>query len=110
MSSAIISASDFCSSDFSCPAPAPVLACTTPDSRLGGAEMNAPVREQLLASSEEFRKLADAHSNYSQRLESLANKKYLSEEEKIEEIRLKKLKLRLKDEMESFQPRAQPIS
>ncbi len=72
--------------------------------------MNVPVREQLLASSDEFRKLADEHSNYSQRLESLANKKYPSEEEKIEEIRLKKLKLRLKDEMESFQARAQQAS
>ena len=72
--------------------------------------MNAPVREQLLASSDEFRKLADEHSNYSQRIESLDSKKYLSEEEKIEEIRLKKLKLRLKDEMEAFQSRAQKVS
>ena len=72
--------------------------------------MNAPAREQLLASSDEFRKLADEHSNYSQRIESLASKKYLSEEEKIEEIRLKKLKLRLKDEMEAFQARAQQVS
>lgn len=72
--------------------------------------MNVPVREQLLASSDEFRKLADEHSNYSQRLESLANKKYPSEEDKIEEIRLKKLKLRLKDEMESLQARAQQAS
>ena len=72
--------------------------------------MNVPEREQLLASSEEFRKLATAHSTYSQRLESLASKKYLSEDEKIEEIRLKKLKLRLKDEMESFRPRTPPIS
>ena len=72
--------------------------------------MNAPVREQLLASSDEFRKLAEEHCNYSQRLESLANKKYLSEEEKIEEIRLKKLKLRLKDEMETFQVRTRQVS
>jgi uncharacterized protein YdcH (DUF465 family) len=72
--------------------------------------MNAPVREQLLASSEEFRKLADEHSNYSQRLESLISKRYLSEEEKIEEVRLKKLKLRLKDEMESFQARLHQAS
>lgn len=72
--------------------------------------MNAPVREQLLASSDEFRKLADEHRSYSQRIESLANQKYLSEEEKIEEIRLKKLKLRLKDEMESIQARAQRVS
>jgi uncharacterized protein YdcH (DUF465 family) len=87
-----------------------VLAFTTPDSRLGGAEMNVPVREHLIASNEEFRKLADEHSNYSQRLESLTSRKYLSEEEKIEEVRLKKLKLRLKDEMESFHSRAQQIS
>jgi uncharacterized protein YdcH (DUF465 family) len=72
--------------------------------------MTAPVREHLLASSEEFRKLADEHSNYSQRLESLTSKKFLSEEEKIEEVRLKKLKLRLKDEMESFQASAQQAS
>ena len=72
--------------------------------------MNMPVREQLLASSDEFRRLADEHSTYSQRLESLANKKYPSEEDKIEEIRLKKLKLRLKDEMESFQSRIQQVS
>jgi uncharacterized protein YdcH (DUF465 family) len=72
--------------------------------------MNVPAREQLLASSDEFRKLADEHSSYSQRLESLANKKYPSEEDKIEEIRLKKLKLRLKDEMESFQTRLRQVS
>jgi uncharacterized protein YdcH (DUF465 family) len=84
-----------------------MLVFTTPDFRLGGAEMNAPVREQLLASSDDFRKLADEHRNYSQRLESLSSKKYLSEEEKIEEIRLKKLKLRLKDEMESYSRSAQ---
>jgi len=72
--------------------------------------MNVPAREQLLASSDEFRKLADEHSKHSERLESLANKKYPSEEDKIEEIRLKKLKLRLKDEMESFQARTQQAS
>ncbi len=72
--------------------------------------MNAPEREQLLASSDEFRKLADEHNNYSQRLESLASKKYLSEEDKIEETRLKKLKLRLKDEMENFQYQTLKVS
>jgi uncharacterized protein YdcH (DUF465 family) len=72
--------------------------------------MDAPVREQLLASSEEFRRLADEHSKSTQRLESLISKKYLSDEEKFEEVRLKKLKLRVKDEMESFQFRVQHAS
>jgi uncharacterized protein len=65
--------------------------------------MATQAREQLLASNEEFRRLADEHSQYSQRLDSLVNKKYLSEEEKVEEVRLKKLKLHLKDQMESLE-------
>ena len=52
-----------------------------------------------LASSETFRKLATEHSQYAQRLDALAQKPYLSEEEKLEEVRLKKLKLKLKDEI-----------
>ena len=68
--------------------------------------MATPVRDQLLASNDEFRKLAQEHTMYSQRLDSLVNKKYLSEDEKIEEIRLKKLKLRLKDQMEQLEQQA----
>ncbi len=60
------------------------------------------VREQLLASHEEFRRLAQEHAQYSQRLDSLVEKRYLSEDEKVEEVRLKKLKLRIKDQMEAI--------
>jgi uncharacterized protein YdcH (DUF465 family) len=59
-------------------------------------------RDQLLASHEEFRKLAQEHTQYSERLDSLTQKRYLTEDEKVEEVRLKKLKLRLKDQMESI--------
>ncbi|HET9181637.1 MAG TPA: hypothetical protein VFP59_05855 [Candidatus Angelobacter sp.] len=61
------------------------------------------VREQLLASHEEFRRLAQEHTQHSLRLNSLIEKRYLSEEEKLEEIRLKKLKLRLKDQMQTIE-------
>jgi uncharacterized protein YdcH (DUF465 family) len=65
--------------------------------------MATQVRDQLLASNDEFRRLAQEHSQYAQRLDSLIQKKYLSEDEKLEEVRLKKLKLRLKDQMQSIE-------
>jgi uncharacterized protein YdcH (DUF465 family) len=60
-------------------------------------------RDQLLTEHEEFRKLAQEHTQYSKRLESLTEKRYLTDDEKLEEVRLKKLKLRLKDQMESIE-------
>ncbi len=67
--------------------------------------MATQVRDQLLASNDEFRRLSDEHTQYSQRLDSLLQKKYLSEEEKVEEVKLKKLKLHLKDQMENLEQR-----
>jgi uncharacterized protein len=60
-------------------------------------------RDQLLASHDEFRRLAQEHTQYAQRLDSLTQKRYLTEDEKLEEVRLKKLKLRLKDQMEAIE-------
>ena len=60
-------------------------------------------RDQLLASHDEFRRLAQEHTQYAQRLDSLTQKRYLTEDEKLEEVRLKKLKLRLKDQMETIE-------
>jgi len=61
------------------------------------------VREQLLASHEEFRRLAQEHTQYSQRLHYLIEKRYLTEDEKLEEVRIKKVKLRLKDQMQMIE-------
>jgi uncharacterized protein len=64
-------------------------------------------REQLLTGHDEFRRLVQEHSQYSQRLESLTQKRYLTDDEKLEEVRLKKLKLRLKDQMQSLEMQVQ---
>ena len=59
-------------------------------------------RDQLLSGDDEFRKLVEEHTQYEQRLDSLTHKRYLTDDEKLEEVRLKKLKLRLKDQMEGI--------
>ena len=65
--------------------------------------MASPVRDVLMTTNEEFRRLVQEHKQYSQRLEALTQKRYLTEDEKLEEVRLKKLKLRLKDQMEQLE-------
>jgi uncharacterized protein YdcH (DUF465 family) len=62
----------------------------------------AEVRDRLLASSDEFRRLAAEHKAYSDELQSLLDRPHLSENEKLQEITLKKKKLLLKDQMHSL--------
>jgi hypothetical protein len=64
-------------------------------------------RDQILTGHDEFQKLVQEHTQYSQRLESLTEKRYLSDEERLEQVRLKKLKLRLKDQMQSLEHQVQ---
>jgi hypothetical protein len=47
--------------------------------------------------SEEIHRLHAEHRRYAQRLEELLQKPFLSEDEQLEEVRLKKLKLHAKD-------------
>jgi len=64
-------------------------------------------REQLLTGHDQFQRLVQEHSQSSQRLESLTQQRYLTDDEKLEEVRLKKLKLRLKDQMQSLEHQVQ---
>lgn len=63
------------------------------------------LKAHLMATDEEFRKLAEQHSQYHRELESLDSKGLLTEHEQVEEQRLKKLKLRLKDQMNAIMSR-----
>jgi hypothetical protein len=55
--------------------------------------------------SAEIDRLHAEHRHYAQRLEELLEKPYLSTEEQIEEIKLKKLKLHAKDLIFSLERR-----
>ena len=52
-----------------------------------------------LPDSEEINRLEAQHRHYSEQLETLIQKPYLSEQEQLEETRLKKLKLYVKDQL-----------
>ena len=58
------------------------------------------IREELMANNPEYRRLREEHVRYASQLDQLTTKAFLTEEEKLEEVRLKKLKLRVKDQME----------
>ena len=51
------------------------------------------IREVLMANNPEYRSLREEHIRYGSQLNQLATKVFLTEEEKVEEVRLKKLKL-----------------
>ena len=64
--------------------------------------MSNSMTESLSDVDAEYRRLHDAHHNHEIRLQTLAGKPRLSEDEEVEEKRLKKEKLALKDRMEAI--------
>lgn len=57
------------------------------------------LKAHLLETNEEFRRLATAHTEYARKIQAIESEPYLSEEQQIEEIKLKKMKLHAKDLM-----------
>jgi uncharacterized protein YdcH (DUF465 family) len=67
-------------------------------------EQNATeeIKAHLMQTNEKFRELSEQHSVYKRQIQDLEAKHALTADEEMEEHRLKKLKLHLKDEMEQM--------
>lgn len=57
------------------------------------------LKAYLMQSNEEFRSLAEKHAEYARLIDEIESKPHLTEQDEMEEHRLKKLKLHLKDQM-----------
>ena len=60
------------------------------------------LKAHLMATNEEYQRLASQHSDYAKQLDRLESPPHLTDQEQLEETRLKKMKLRLKDQMEAI--------
>jgi len=60
------------------------------------------LKQALLETNEDFRRLHEEHQAYEQRLESLYQKALMSQDDEAEQKRIKLHKLNLKDQMEQI--------
>ena len=60
------------------------------------------IKHELSTHNEEYKTLLEEHHEHERRLAELASKSHLSDDEDLEEKRLKKEKLHLKDRMEQL--------
>ena len=70
------------------------------------------LKAHLMETNDEFRQLAGKHSEFARKLDALEALPHLTYEEQMEETRLKKMKLRIKDQMEAIlsQSRSQQVA
>jgi len=70
------------------------------------------LKAHLMESNDEYRRLASQHLELAKSLDALEALPHLTHEEQLEETRLKKMKLRLKDQMEAIlsQYRSQQVA
>jgi len=60
------------------------------------------LKEQLLRTDAEYRELYHLHHQLDEQIRSLSSTPHLSDSQQLEEVRLKKRKLQLKDRMEDI--------
>jgi uncharacterized protein YdcH (DUF465 family) len=71
------------------------------------AAMQRNPRDILLDTDADYQRLAEQHEKYDSELQRILKEPYLSSEDLLEEIKLKKMKLHCKDEMERIASRIQ---
>jgi uncharacterized protein YdcH (DUF465 family) len=66
------------------------------------------LKAHLMATDEEFRRLSQEHAEYARLIDDIESRPHLTEQDEMEEHRLKKLKLHCKDRMELIISRYRP--
>ena len=66
------------------------------------------LKAHLMATDEEFRRLSKEHAEYARLIDDIEQRPHLTEQDEMEEHRLKKLKLHCKDQMELIISRYRP--
>jgi uncharacterized protein YdcH (DUF465 family) len=69
------------------------------------ASVQRTPRDILLQTDAEYQRLAEQHQQYEAELQRISKSPYLNSEDLLEEIKLKKMKLHCKDEMERIAAR-----
>jgi uncharacterized protein YdcH (DUF465 family) len=69
------------------------------------AAMQRNPRDILLVTDADYQRLFEQHEKYESELQRILKEPYLSSEDLLEEIKLKKMKLHCKDEMERIAAR-----
>lgn len=62
--------------------------------------INDPLKDELIQTDDEFRRLYEEHQEYERRLSTINQKTLLSQDDEVEEKKIKLHKLALKDRME----------
>jgi uncharacterized protein YdcH (DUF465 family) len=78
------------------------------ENRLMEKSTQEELKAHLMETEPEFRRLADEHAAYKRQLDAIESKGHLTLDDEAEENRLKKLKLKLKDQMIEFMARYSP--
>ena len=68
-------------------------------------QAQADLKAHLMATNEAFRQLVAQHAEYDRLLDAIEAKPHVTPQDEVEEHRIKKLKLRLKDQMNEIMSR-----